>query len=55
MQIHIFENRIKKAEPRWKIVLPTKYYRKHYTLDIICILSYVRFVQVCTYKFPMNA
>ena len=32
MQIHIAMNIIKKIEHRWRIVLPTKYYNKYYTV-----------------------
>lgn len=34
MYIRICEYTIEEAEPRWRIVLPIKYYRKHCTLDI---------------------
>lgn len=34
MYIRIFEYTIEEAEPLWRIVLPTEYYRKHRTLDI---------------------
>lgn len=33
MKIYIFENIINKIKPRYKIVLPDKYYGKHYTLN----------------------
>ena len=31
MEIYIFENIIDRIKPRYKIVLPNKYYGKHYT------------------------
>lgn len=56
MKIHIYDYVINKIELRQKIVLPTKYYKKHYTLDILDIFSYyVHFVQYCTSKFPTDA
>lgn len=33
MKIYIFESIIDKIKPRYKIVLPDKYYGKHYTLN----------------------
>lgn len=49
---------IKKVEPRQKkkIVLPTKYYRKHYTFDILYIFQ-ATFI-LCSFsisKFPIDA
>lgn len=54
-QIHIFMDIIKKVEPRWKISLPIKYYRKHYTSDVLYIFScYIHSIQFCTCKFFIN-
>lgn len=56
MKIHIYDYIINKIELRQKIVLPNKYYKKHYTLDILDIFSYyVHFVQYSTSKFPTDA
>lgn len=56
MKIHIYDYVINKIERRQNIVSPIKYYKKHYTLDILDIFSYyVHFVQYCTSKFPTDA
>lgn len=55
VQIHIFGNIIKKIAPRWNIVFPGSYYRKHYNLNILHIFSYhVHSVQFCIFKSPIN-
>lgn len=42
MKIYIFENIIDKIKPRYKIVLPDKYYEKHYTSNSlhVFLISY---------------
>lgn len=40
MHIRICENEIEKIESRWKIVLLTEYYKKHYTFHILHNFSY---------------
>lgn len=45
MQIHIFMT--KRIGPRQKFLSPIKYYNKHCTLDISCLITYFFTVRSC--------
>lgn len=53
MHIQIFVNIIERMETRWKIILLTKFYNKHSTLNNLYIFAYQCIFYIL--KFPINA